>query len=39
MKLAEERGYGGEDQRELARKIASIDKQIRIRLGAKKTVG
>ena len=28
MRLAEERGYAGEDQRELSRKIAELDKKI-----------
>ena len=28
MRLAEERGYAGEDQRDLSRKIAELDKKI-----------
>lgn len=28
MRHAEERGYAGEDQRELSRKIAELDKKI-----------
>lgn len=28
MRLAEEQGYAGEDQRELSRKIAELDRKI-----------
>ena len=35
LRLAEERGYAGEDQRELVRRITDLDKRIKLARGTR----